>query len=285
MNQGNRDLALGIIMSSLLFMGSAPVNANPLTWSFDSKGSSSQGVGPDLHCVGNCPVLSTEVSRSGNGSLKTVVDRLNSKTMYRTEMMHDISMDANKGANTTDYWFGFSLYVPSPYPVLKNPTYETFFNVHTRVPIGASKSKHPSLGPPLSLGLSPTSSTGGKICLKIHGTNVAYESQSQSTEAKQFDANIADYTTNKWIDFVIQTRMDSTSAGFTKIWVDGKLVLNYTGINSFRGHGAPYPKFGMYNGWRSRNIPNEPVTKRTLFHDEYSVAWGSAGSYNAVAPK
>ncbi len=107
-------------MSSLLLMGSAPINANPLTWSFDSKGSSSQGAGPELNCSGNCPVVSSEVSRSGNGSLKTVVDRLNSKTMYRTEMMHGISMDANKGANTTDYWFGFSLYVPSPYPVLKN---------------------------------------------------------------------------------------------------------------------------------------------------------------------
>ncbi len=47
--------------------------------------------------------------------------------MYRTEVMHVVSMDANNGAKTTDYWFGFSLYVPSPYPVLKDPTYETFF--------------------------------------------------------------------------------------------------------------------------------------------------------------
>ncbi len=138
---------------------------------------------------------------------------------------------------------------------------------------------------PCSLGLSPSSSRGGKISLKLRGTNVAYGSQNKSTNADQFSANIASYATNKWVDFVIQTRMDSSSAGFTKIWVDGKLVLNYSGTNNFRGHGAPYPKFGMYNGWRSRNIPNEPVTKRTLFHDEYRVAWGSAGSYNAVAPK
>jgi hypothetical protein len=279
-----RGLKIGITSSILLALGSAPVIANPVYINFE-PGSSGQGsIGSGLNCSGNCPTLSTQFSRRGNGSMKSVVNRLTSETMYRTEASHKISMDVNHGENTEEYWFGFSIYVPSPYPTLNQYTYEIFFQLHHSRPADMSKSDFPSLSPPLQLSLRPGSSTGGDIQLVLRGTDEPLAKQSKKTEYAQFRGNIAKYSTNKWVDFVVNTKFDSGSKGMTQIWVDGNLVFKYTGRNYYSGHGEAYPKFGMYNGWRTRNLNNEPVVQRTIFHDEYRAAWGKEGSYDAVAP-
>ncbi len=120
--------------------------------------------------------------------------------------------------------------------------------------------------------------------LKLRGLDTPYPQNPNDDDKVRFKDDIASYQTNQWTDFVVHTRFDSGSAGVTQIWVNGILAFDYKGSTYYRGHGAPYPKFGLYNGWRTRNLPGETVTKRTLFHDEYRFAWGSAGSYAAVSP-
>lgn len=285
MNKEIRNLAISATSSILLVLGSTSVTANPLYIDFEpGSPSGKENIGLDLICSGNCPTLSTQFSRRGKGSLKTVVNRLTSQTMYRTEASQKIRLDVNRGDQTEEYWFGFSIYVPSPYPVLNRPTYEIFFQLHSSPPSGMSISRLPKLSPPLELNLRPNSSTDGNIFMILRGTNKPLAQQKRIEENTQFQGNIAKYSTNKWIDFVVNTKFDSGTKGKTQIWVDGNLVFKYTGRNYYAGHGDAYPKFGMYNGWRTRNLSNEPVVQRTLFHDEYRVAWGKAGSYNAVAP-
>ena len=276
---------VSVMLSTALSGWNSPVDANPLEWDFEAGGSAEIGKrAPGLSCSGNCPVLSTEVARAGRSSLKTVVDRINSPTMYRTEVQQSINMDANRGAATTDYWFGFSLYVPSPYPVLNEPTYEIFFQVHSSPPDGVPWEGYGGLSPPLEMNVKPESSERGTILVKLRAQEVPYPEMVSHAERIVFNGDIAAYKTNRWIDFVVHARYDYGSAGFTQIWVDGVLALDYKGKTYYNGHGAPYPKFGHYNGWRTRNIPGEPVTTRTYFHDEYRMAWGNAGSFSAVSP-
>lgn len=256
------------------------ISANPQVFGFElpepMKPSSGSG---GLVCSGNCPVATTDVVRFGTQSLKSVVDRLNSPNMFRTEASHTFQWEVNKGADTTDYWSGFSVYIPGPYPAMTEPVYEIIYQVHTSPPDG-DWSGYNGMNPPLALFLQPESDTSGAFMVLIKATNDPYP---QTTNQSVYSKKIT-YKTDKWYDFVVQTRLDSTSAGFTKIWVDGELFVNYSGMNYFRGHGPAYAKFGFYNGWRIRDIPGERVSVRTIYHDEYRFGFGSGVGYESVSP-
>ena len=280
-------IMVSVVMSTALSGWNSPVDANPLGWDFEADGQPEVGKpAPGFRCSGNCPVISTEVARDGRASLKSVVDRINSETMYRTEVRPHadvVDLDRNRGEATTDYWFGFSLYVPSPYPVLKNPIYEIFFQIHSSPPDGMTAAEYEGGSPPLEMNVKPESSESGTIRVKLRAMEMPYPQIIDNNARLVFNGDIASYKTDRWIDFVVHTRFDYGSAGFTQIWVDGVLALDYKGKTYYNGHGDPYPKFGIYNGWRTRDI-DEPVTKRTLFHDGYRIAWGNAGSFAAVSP-
>ncbi|NCU41652.1 MAG: hypothetical protein EOM19_02920 [Candidatus Moranbacteria bacterium] len=238
----------------------------------------------ELGCSGNCPVVTTEKARVGSRSVKTVVDRLTSPTMYRTEFTHYTNgaghMEANKGTATQDYWMGFSVYIPDSYVPMTTPTYEIFFQTHASPP-DDNWTGYNGLNPNLGFRIYPSSASGGLIGFDIKGNNDPYP---QTASKSSFSKRDIPYQTNRWYDFVIHARFDSVN-GFTKVWMDGKQIVDFTGSNYFRGHGEVYPKFGMYNGWRTRDIPGEVVKTRTLYHDEYRFAYGpDANYYSYVAP-
>jgi hypothetical protein len=255
--------------------------ANPLTYGFEPHELAQPSSGTsNLACSGNCPVTSDDVARLGSKSLKSVVDRLNSATMYRTEVSHKVNMDVNNGTSTTDYWLGFSVYLPGPYPVMTMPVYEIIFQLHAMPPDG-NWSNYVGLNPNLALFLVPKSRESGQFKFWVRGTDEPYP---QEKSQVQFHQEIHEYQTDHWYDFVIHTRLDSTSAGFTKVWINGKLVVDHSGATYYRGHGNSYPKLGFYNGWRTRDLPGEAVRVRMIYHDEYRYAFGAAGGYEKVSP-
>lgn len=270
-------VALAIII--LLF--SATSSANPQIFDFEGSDpmKTSSGSG-SLGCSGNCPVVTTDVVRSGSRSLKSVVDRLKSPNMYRTEASHTYKWDVNKGASTTAYWSGFSVYIPGPYPAMTNPVYEIIYQLHASPPDDIW-SGYNGMNPTLALFLTPETDTTGKFKIWIKGTNDPYPQSSNSTV---FNSDVVNYQTNRWYDVVVNTRLDSAGGGFTKIWIDGQLVVNYSGMNYYRGHGPAYAKFGFYNGWRTRDIPGEKVNVRTIYHDEYRFGFGPGVGYDSVFP-
>jgi hypothetical protein len=261
---------------------SGTATANPLVFGFESSETGQpSGNTNELMCSGNCPVSSGDVSRSGSRSIKAVVDRLNSPTPYRTEVSHLVKLDVNKGTATTEYWIGFSVYVPSPYPVLNSPTYEIIYQMHSTPPDG-DWSNYGAYNPNMGLRIIPTSSTGGDFLFDTRGSDSSYPQLPSNKPPTTFSGIVGSYKTNEWNDFVIHIRLDSKN-GFTKLWLNGTQKVNASGSNYYRGHGPSYPKYGMYNGWRERDI-NESVTKRTVYHDEYRYGWGSGISYSSVAP-
>lgn len=247
------------------------------TFENDQTGKNPSG---SLKCSGNCPLVTSEISCNGEKALKTFVDRINSETMYRTEVAHGTRMEVNKGEETTEYWMGISFYVPSPYPSLKKPVYEIFFQLHAS-PIDGNWNDYPGQNPNLAFSLIPKTDNSGNIRISLKGIDIPYPQTEKQPHDVWDETNT--YQTDKWHKLVIHTRLDY-SDGFTKIWLDGEKVIDYKGKNYYRGHGKCYAKFGLYNGWRDRNI-DEPVKTRTIYHDDFRFAYGDSANYDLVAPK
>ena len=87
---------------------------------------------------------------------------------------------------------------------------------------------------------------------------------------------------DRWIDLVFNFRWDHrpNGSGFFKVWMDGELIVNYTGPIGFPTHSAgqnsTYFKFGSYAD------ENKPFN-RTLYYDEFRFG-NSAATYEVVAP-
>jgi len=73
----------------------------------------------------------------------------------------------------------------------------------------------------------------------------------------------------QWLDFKFQTRFTTNETGRVKAWLNGKLVVDYTGVNAYpenpaTGYTHPgwfYFKMGLY-----RDLMTEPMT---IYLDEY----------------
>jgi len=73
----------------------------------------------------------------------------------------------------------------------------------------------------------------------------------------------------RWLDFKFQTRFTTNATGRVKAWLNGKLVVDYTGVNAYpenaaTGYPSPsrfYFKMGLY-----RDLMAEPMT---IYIDEY----------------
>lgn len=236
---------------------------------------------------GGAPATSSDFARNGLRSFKFHLNRLTSTHMYRTEAAHQVPlMEVNKGAKTQDYWTGFSVYIPDPYPVMAHPVYELFFQNYMQPPNG-DWAGYPNNSPPIALYLSPKTHTSGEIGFLIRASDGPYPQPFPlpTVYSNKSSKNPMTYTAGRWHDFVIHSRLDSGKDGFIKIWLNGKLSVDYSGPNYARGHGGANRKFGIYNGWRTRDIPGETVNTRTLYFDEYRFGYGDGVDYHSVAPR
>jgi hypothetical protein len=199
---------------------------------------------------------------------------------------NDVGLDVNRGTATETYWWGFSLYLPNPFPVVRvnNWFWEIFFQVHTSWPHGGTAI---DMSPPFSLQLNPSSNTSGGIRLLQRSYTGASPPTSTSDMVTVFNANIFTYTVGQWIDIVVMNRFD-WSQGLTKVWVNGNLVRDYAGSNFYRDYLTAKSHAGIYNGWKNTlESDPDPVWERFYWLDQVrfskSNAWN--GDYNAVAPK
>lgn len=241
----------------------------------------SEGV-ESLHWSGNDLVQSTDYARIGTKSLMARLNRANSKNWYRTEAALTNHADVNLGADGPVYWYGFSLYIPDPYPVLKVPVYELFWQTYTSPPDGNWETYKGS-NPPLSMFLEPETDTTGNIQFAVRFNNDPYP-QGHTNTVALWDKSMK-YGAGNWHDFVVCVRYDSV-AGLVKAWMNGVQYVDYTGGCYYRGHGGATMKMGLYTGWRSlgRDIPGETVGERTLYFDNLKVAYGPNAGYRVVDP-
>jgi hypothetical protein len=265
-------------------------NVPPTSGSFHGLNPNLSGGNPTLGAVPGISITS-ERTRSGNRAMRSYVHRDLTNNKYRAQatVSRDwIPMDYNRGANTQDYWFGVSVYVPSPYPKVIDKSFQMFFEIHTS-PVDNVWTGYCGSPQPLSLNLNPASETGGYIRVIASGGGSSCKNPDGTCPNAPYTITNAEaiaYQTDKWQDYVVHIKLTDDSAGFLEIWKDGQKFVDYSGPTYRPCLGAPYPALGMYLGWQdTADINNrEPVKDRLIYLDELKIAWGADGSYESVSP-
>lgn len=149
------------------------------------------------------------------------------------------------------YWLGWSLYFPEN------------FNPERRTNIVSQWASYPS---PRN-GKFACGGNGHK--LTANGNNFEYDLQFQPNECKEFD--LGSVPKGEWVDFVQHAKWTGNNDGFLKLWINGKLVLDYKGPTWYNDEGEGlYFKMGAYKGHPGEGADFE------LFTDEYRL--GDANS-------
>ena len=197
--------------------------------------------------------MQTNVVRAGRGAAQIVVRPhdifeagLNgSKDTERDELMEAKKLASKENAN---YEHSFSLFFPTNFPI-----------VPTRLVIAQWKQY-----------------CGGNDNCEDDSPVLAIRYMSGTLKITQ---NIAKHETvlyqeqagfrGRWLDFKFQTRFTTHQNGRIKAWLNGRLVVDYTGVNAYpenatTGYPSPsrfYFKMGLY-----RDVMPEPMT---IYLDEY----------------
>jgi hypothetical protein len=223
----------------------------------------------DLKKSGNAVTVTREVSRSGNFAMKSFLDRRKSKTSYRTEVRVPGSQEMGK-----EYWVGVSIYLPEDH--VPSNTWEILLQAF-RSPNGWGS--YNVSNPAFSLSIVDDS---WNAAIRYNPVRNGGKSDGQKTA---LNTSLGKYKRGAWTDFVFNWKWayDHGQGGFTKVWIDGELVVDYVGPNAYNDPAGPYLKYGLYKGWRDRNDPPDTVSTRVVYHDEFRIA-GENGSYAAVAP-
>ena len=173
---------------------------------------------------------------------------------------------------STDRWYGFSLFIPSKdFPADSGPYRVVLFQIHATPDMG--------LGEPYRKPLLMLSVDRGVLHLLT-----SHDLEKVSPGNKNIDAN----RTNRiicplsdlwdhWSDFVVHARLSLKGEGVAQVWKDGRLVADLHGINlGYNDAAGPYPSWGIYSY-------GSDFARRVLFLDEVRIGDKDAG-YRGVAP-
>lgn len=215
---------------------------------------------------GNAPVLTSEQTRSGSKAMKSYLHRYNSNTSYRTEVsLKGPEVNATIGK---EYWYGFSIYLPSPYPA--DNISEILAQWHSTPDPGEENQN-----PPLSLAIE---NGQWKVKTIWNTSQPTLKSLQQSASV-----SVGQQATDQWTDWVFRVKWSYGSDGYLQVWKNGTQVVSRTGPNYYRDSKGPYFKMGIYKSmWRQAQYVGT-VTSRVMYHDEFRMA-GAGASYADVAP-
>ncbi|RAU82009.1 polysaccharide lyase [Pontibacter arcticus] len=173
---------------------------------------------------------------------------------------------ASRNAETNRHrWYGLSLYLPSSDWSTSNDweIITQFWSQHD-----AGEEAH---NPPIELFVSK-----GRLKLGVKWASAPIHTDATRDGELKFDLGLL--PKDKWADFVYHINYSYKEDGLIQVWMDGKLVVNHKGPNSYNDQKIPFFKYGIYK----RNW-DTATTKRRLFVDEVRVGNENA-TYNDVAP-
>lgn len=240
-----------------------------------------------MNISGSPPVITSEISRSGSRSMKTQLNRLTSPVSYRmeatlNEVCSRFCFDHSRGAETQDYWIGFSVRMKDPYGKDAKLLYtQMIFQVHSSPPPGEDYPWDGG-GWPIVIDARPRTDSSGVFRIIVGGGGIG-SPEGPDQSYIRFNGEVGSYVTDQWLDFVIHAKWTNDAAGFMRIWIDGVKVVDITGPTYHTNMGPPYPKMGLYIAWKDRNM-DDPVYEKTLYHDDFKIAWGDGAGYSTVAP-
>jgi hypothetical protein len=230
------------------------------------------------------PIIGTAQSRAGGKASQHVV----TYPQYRSELKAEGTGEYAEYGQ--EYWYGWSIFIPSPY--VNDSRWEIFTQFH-----------QPWNAPPGYTGPARTGSVNPPLPFHIENglftINTRYYTQA-SIDANPQDSNqwvridstayseagFGQAAAGTWTDFVVNVRWAALTShnGFLKVYKNGSLIVNRTGQNCYWHGYRPHFKMGCYKGWSANPID----TKNTwsVWTDEFRMAKASDGAaYATVAPR
>ena len=202
--------------------------------------------------------MQSDVVRAGHGAVKITVrprDMFEAGQGSSADSERDELLEARRfiSQENAGYEFSFSMFFPKDFPI-----------VPTRLVIAQWKQYCHGL---LEHDSAPCSDDSPVLALRyISGELRITQDIDKKTimlyrEKGEFRG--------RWLDFRVQTRFTPGANGRVKVWLDGRQLVDYTGVtadeeNAASGYSSPsvfYFKMGLY-----RNMMDEPMT---VYIDEY----------------
>jgi hypothetical protein len=202
--------------------------------------------------------MQSDVVRAGHGAVKITVrprDMFEAGQGSSADSERDELLEARRfiSQENAGYEFSFSMFFPKDFPI-----------VPTRLVIAQWKQYCHGL---LEHDSAPCSDDSPVLALRyISGELRITQDIDKKTimlyrEKGEFRG--------RWLDFRVQTRFTPGANGRVKVWLDGRQLVDYTGVtadeeNAASGYSSPsvfYFKMGLY-----RNMMAEPMT---VYIDEY----------------
>jgi hypothetical protein len=209
----------------------------------------------DMMCTTNSLEIVTNLARGGAHSVRITLRNtdVQSTSGTRAELQNGSFYTT---ALEQDYWYGWSIYVPSDWELLAGQ-------------MSVVHQWHTGGGNP---GPSPI------IALRIRDTNwqITRELVDGGGTIPLWSGAV---TRGVWTDWVMHIRWSTGATGRFETWQNGASVYSETGQNLATGTttSGHYEKFGLYGTLVA------PITERVLYYDEIRVATGP-DAYGLVAP-
>jgi hypothetical protein len=156
---------------------------------------------------------------------------------YRSEYAHNGMMGYE------EYWFGFSLFLPSNYSV-------DVGSIHFQVHGNPNADVHEAhRNPMFALLTDPAAGagSGGNWQMRARGDSRRNITRANRTYEWDHTAELGPVRPGEWEHFVYHTRYTPTSGGFIELWRNGKKLVSLTDTGTaYNDTLGPYFKFGIY---------------------------------------
>ena len=232
---------------------------------FKSNFETGDLTGWNINAAGVSPSVVSHLSRNGTYALKAHVE-IGEK---RSEV---VAKRAQRAIIGNEYWYGFSTFLPEPFP--DSETWEVIAQWHGTPDFDIGEEyRVTNIG--LNIGNAHRSETRGEWTLNVAWDDREVGPLPVNRETFEFGS----YKTDAWTDWVfhILWSYETDGPGFLEIWKNDRKILTRNGPNCFNDATGPYFVMGVYR-------PNRSTGKaRTIYHDEFRMA-DANGSYEDVAP-
>lgn len=218
-------------------------------------------------CCQHSAAIVTSPTQSG--------DRVAKFTLYKNDPEVATSrrseLRLNAVANRSEYWYGFSNYLPSSFVKDRSMEIVAQWNAKPDRNLGEDWRS-----PQLYL---KTENGRWKIVRRWDSKPLTTNNTPEDKETIDLGA----YQTGVWNKWVFHVKWSYQSDGLVEVWKNGKLVLRKTGPNTYNDKVGPFQKFGIYKpDWKYRPHRSKIAT-RVIYYDNIRMGKANA-SYQDVAP-
>jgi hypothetical protein len=223
-----------------------------------------------LTCCDYSTEVQNTVVRNGDYALKTTL-LYQDKTGWSPQRAEIAIEDSRTGKIGDIRWYAFSVFIPEDYVADDPINREIFFQLLMH-PYLNEHQKSPQFDFQIQ---EETMQIENRYSVDSDPTVIQKEILSECPMSE---------LRGNWTDWIIYAKWSDRSDGRLKVWQNGNLVVDKTGVNSYAGTGNRVfeCKFGIYKwSWFIAGRPTL-VDKRVIYHDNIRIGSPDATYYDMI---